>query len=200
LINMFDYDEMRIETCDYVYAPSDDTFLLADHLLINSGDRVLEIGTGTGLVAMNASVKAAQVIATDINPHAVECAKKNIQRNDIHNLQVINGDLFQPVQGEKFDLILFNTPYLPSDEDDVVGDDLDAAWDGGPDGRRVIDLFLNEVKDYLNDGGRVQLVQSSLSDNEKTCERLQEMGFKVEITASERFFFEEIVVITGFLK
>ncbi len=196
---MYEYDHMDIKMCDYVYAPSDDSFLLADNLLINPGDRVLEIGTGTGLVALNASIKASKVIATDINPYATECARHNAQRNGIENVQVKEGDLFQPVQGETFDLILFNTPYLPSTEDDAIGDLLDAAWDGGPDGRRVIDRFLNEVKNYLNDGGRVQLVQSSLSDNDKTCHRLVELGFKVEITASEQFFYEEIVVISGFL-
>ena len=64
----------------------------------------------------------------------------------------------------------------------------------------MIDLFLNEVRNYLNDKGIVQLVQSSLSNNEKTCQKLEDIGFKVEITAIERFFFEEIVVISGFLK
>jgi release factor glutamine methyltransferase len=110
------------------------------------------------------------------------------------------GDLFQPVLGEKFDLILFNTPYLPTAEDEIIGDELDAAWDGGEDGRQVIDLFLNEVKNHLKDTGIVQLVQSSLSDNKKTCQKLENQGFRVEITARERFFFEEIVVISGFLE
>jgi release factor glutamine methyltransferase len=194
------YNNIKFETCQQVYAPAEDTFLLADNLLVHKGDVVLEIGTGTGLVALSASKLASKVVATDINPHAIKCAQANTLLNGVNNMDIHQGDLFQPVLGEKFDLILFNTPYLPSAEDEIIGDELDAAWDGGPDGRRVIDLFLNEVRNYLNDKGIVQLVQSSLSDNKKTCQKLESMGFKVEITDSERFFFEEIVVISGFLK
>jgi release factor glutamine methyltransferase len=68
------------------------------------------------------------------------------------------------------------------------------------EGRETIDKFIGEVKDYLNKDGRVQLVQSSLSDNEKTIQKLEEIGFEASITASEKCFFEEIVVITGKLK
>jgi release factor glutamine methyltransferase len=194
------YNNIKFETCKQVYAPAEDTFLLADNLLVHKGDVVLEIGTGTGLIALSASKLASKVVATDINPHAIKCSQANTLLNGVNNMDIRPGDLFQPVLCEKFDLILFNTPYLPSAEDEIIGDELDAAWDGGPDGRRVIDLFLNEVINYLNDRGIVQLVQSSLSDNKKTCQKLESLGFKVEITASERFFFEEIVVISGFLK
>lgn len=194
------YDDILFETCQQVYAPAEDTFLLADSLLVKEGDDVLEIGTGTGLVALVASKKASKVVATDINPHALECARSNTLLNKVENMEIRQGDLFQPVLGEKFDLVLFNTPYLPTAEDEVIGDELDAAWDGGEDGRQVIDLFLNEVKNHLKDTGIVQLVQSSLSDNKKTCQKLENQGFRVEITARERFFFEEVVVISGFLE
>lgn len=197
---MPDYNDIKFETCKQVYAPAEDTFLLADSLLVKEGDIVLEIGTGTGLVGLVASKKASKVVATDINPHAIECARANVQLNRVKNMEIRQGDLFQPVPEEKFDLILFNTPYLPTADDEIIGDELDAAWDGGADGRQVIDLFLNEVKNHLKYRGIVQLVQSSLSDNEKTCEKLEKQGFRVEITAQERFFFEEIVVISGFLE
>jgi release factor glutamine methyltransferase len=197
---MPNYEDIIFETCQQVYAPAEDTFLLADSLLVKEGDDVLEIGTGTGLVALFASKKASKVVATDINPYALECARANTLLNGVKNMEIRKGDLFQPVLGEKFDLILFNTPYLPTAEDEIIGDELDAAWDGGEDGRQVIDLFLNEVKNHLKDTGIVQLVQSSLSDNKKTCQKLENQGFRVEITARERFFFEEIVVISGFLE
>ena len=54
------------------------------------------------------------VIATDINPHALQCAIKNIIGNKAFNMELREGDLFEPVANDKFDLILFNTPYLPS--------------------------------------------------------------------------------------
>ena len=96
-----------------------------------------------------------------------------------------------------FDVILFNTPYLPTDNEDVIEDNLNYAFDGGLNGRKVIDLFLDEVKNHLNPKGIVQLIQSSLSDNEKTLDRLDEMGFIAEIAESEHFFFEDVVLING---
>ena len=122
-----------------------------------------------------------------------------MEKNNIKNLTIVEGDLFEPIGKEKFDLILFNTPYLPTDEIDLNDDLLNKAWNGGEDGRETIDKFLNEVKKHLNPNGKVQLVQSSLSDNKKTCKKLEKMGFTVEITANEHIFFEDITVITGIL-
>lgn len=196
--------EFEFETAEMVYEPSDDSFILADNLDINSDDRVLEIGTGSGIVAMYASKLAKEVVATDINFNAIELAEKNFLANDINNIQLLFGDLFEPIKAEpedkqKFDVILFNTPYLPTDECEILEYNLNYAFDGGLDGRKIIDPFLEQVKDYLNEGGRVQIIQSSLSNIEQTLLKLEELGFLPEITAREKFFFEEIVLITGFL-
>lgn len=197
---MIQFKNLLIKTCDKVYVPAEDTLLLARNLKVKRNACVLEIGTGSGLVALEAAQKAAKVVATDINPYAVDCARENVELNKVSNMEVLQGDLFQPVKGEKFDLILFNTPYLPTREEEIVGDMLDVAWNGGKDGRKVIDVFLDEVKLYLKEGGSVQLVQSSLSDNEKTLQKMEDLGFEVEITAIDKFFFEEVVVISGTLK
>ncbi|HEX3014532.1 MAG TPA: HemK2/MTQ2 family protein methyltransferase, partial [Methanobacterium sp.] len=183
-----------------VYEPAEDTFLLAENLDIKRRDEVLEIGTGTGLVAVTAAQRSRKVTATDINEDAIRCALKNTIANRTYNVELKTGDLFEPVEDEKFDLILFNTPYLPTEEDEKFDEEINAAWDGGADGRETIDRFIDELKGHLNEGGRVQLVQSSLSDNEKTIRKLEEMGFDASITAREKCFFEEIVVITGTLK
>ncbi|MDI6643828.1 MAG: class I SAM-dependent methyltransferase [Methanobacteriaceae archaeon] len=197
---MIRYKGLKIKTCNNVYIPAEDTFLLADNLIIRTGDKVLEIGTGTGLVAIYASKIAKDVVATDINPWAVKCAKDNVELNQIHNVKVRCGNLFFPLKNQKFDLILFNTPYLPTEEYEKIDDDLNAAWDGGADGRKIIDLFLENVKDHLKEDGRVQLVQSSLSNVEKTVNKLEDKGFETVITASKKLFFEEIIVITGYMK
>ncbi|MBX7075923.1 MAG: methyltransferase [Methanobacteriaceae archaeon] len=191
--------EFEIETDELVYVPSDDTFLLAENLDINYGDSVLEIGTGTGLVAMYASKLTDKVIATDINFNALELAEKNLKKNNINNVELIFGNLFEPLKNRKFDVIIFNTPYLPTCEEEVIDDELNFAFDGGPDGRKVIDQFLNQAKNYLNNEGKVQLIQSSLSNIDKTLEKLDKSGFISEIVASEKFFFEEIVLINGYL-
>ncbi|MEA4956564.1 Release factor glutamine methyltransferase [bioreactor metagenome] len=196
--------EFNIETEDMVYEPSDDSFLLIDNLNIKTGEKVLEIGTGSGIVAMYASKIADEVLATDINFNAIELAERNLLANKIKNVKLLFGDLFEPIKADfeseqNFDVILFNTPYLPTDECEILEDNLNYAFDGGLDGRKIIDPFLDQVKNYLKKGGRIQMIQSSLSNIEQTLLKLEELGFLTEITASEKFFFEEIVLITGFL-
>ena len=190
--------KFEIETDDLVYIPSDDTFLLAKNLEIKEGQSVLEIGTGSGLVSMYASLLTDDVTATDINYNALELAEKNFKLNNINTIKLEFGDLFEPVKDKKFDVILFNTPYLPTDSEDIINDDLNYSFDGGLDGRKVIDRFINEVSNHLNDKGIVQIIQSSLSDNNRTLDMFDRNGFIAEIAESEKFFFEEIVLINAY--
>lgn len=190
--------KFEIETDELVYIPSDDTFLLAENLEIKEGQSVLEIGTGSGLVSMYASLLTDNVTATDINYNALELAEKNFKLNNINNIKLEFGDLFEPIKNEKFDVILFNTPYLPTDSNDIINDDLNYAFDGGLDGRNVIERFLNEAPNHLNDNGIIQMIQSSLSDTEKTLDTLDQLSFIAEVAKSERFFFEEIVLINAY--
>ncbi len=190
--------KFEIETDDLVYIPSDDTFLLAENLEIKKGQSVLEIGTGSGLVSMYASLLTDDVTATDINFNALELAEKNFKLNNINTIKLEFGDLFEPVKDKKFDVILFNTPYLPTDSGDIINDDLNYAFDGGLDGRKVIDRFINQVSNHLNDKGIVQIIQSSLSDNDLTLDMFDRNGFVAEIAESEKFFFEEIVLINAY--
>ena len=188
-----------INTDDNVYIPAEDSYLLADNLEIKKGQSVLEFGTGSGIVAMYASKLTDKITVTDINFDACELARKNFEENKIENIEILFGNLFEPVKNRKFDVILFNTPYLPTEDGYVIDDTLNYAFDGGLNGRKVIDLFLNEVENYLNDGGIVQLIQSSLSDNDETLKRLDDLGFIAEIAKKEHYFFEDIVLINGYL-
>lgn len=190
------YDGVEYNECSEVYPPAEDTFLLIDNLIVGSEDSVLEIGTGTGLVSIFASGKSSHVTCTDINPHAIKCAKANIKLNNKDNITVLESDLFENID-DVYDLILFNTPYLPVLEDEHVDDDYSRAWDGGESGRDVIDKFIMEAPQHLNKGGRIQLVQSSLSDNDRTLEMFEKIGLKAEITTVEHIFFEDITLITA---
>mgnify|MGYP002522501509 CR=1 FL=1 len=187
-----------INTDDNVYIPAEDSYLLADNLEIKEGQSVLEIGTGSGIVAMYASRLTDAITVTDINFDACELARKNFEANSIEGVEILFGNMFEPVKNRKFDVILFNTPYLPTEEDEVIDSNLNYAFDGGLNGRKVIDLFLNEVSNHLNDGGIVQMIQSSFSGNEETLDKFDEMGFIAEIKAKEHFFFEDITLINAY--
>ena len=187
-----------INTDDNVYVPAEDSYLLAENLEIKEGQSVLEIGTGSGIVAMYASRLTDKITVSDINFDACELARKNFEANNIENIEILFGNMFEPVEKRKFDVILFNTPYLPTEDDEVIDDTINYAFDGGLNGRKVIDLFLNEVGNHLNDGGIVQMIQSSLSGNEETLEKLDNLGFIAEIKASEHFFFEDITLINAY--
>ena len=194
MINM----DFIINTHENVYIPAEDSYLLAENLEIKSGQSVLEIGTGSGIVAMYASRLTEKVTATDINFDAITLAESNFKANNIDNIELLFGNLFEPVKNRKFDVILFNTPYLPTEDDEVLDNTINYAFDGGLNGRKVIDLFLNEVGNHLNDGGIVQMIQSSLSGNDETLAILDELGFIAEIAASEHFFFEDITLINAY--
>ena len=190
--------DFKINIDDNVYIPAEDSYLLADNLEIKQGQSVLEIGTGSGIVAMYASRLTDNITVTDINFDACELARKNFEDNGIENIEILFGNLFEPVKNRKFDVILFTTPYLPTEEDEVLDDTINYAFDGGLNGRKVIDLFLNEVGNHLNDNGIVQIIQSSLSGNEETLEKLDQLGFVSEIAAKEHFFFEDITLINAY--
>ena len=187
-----------INTHENVYVPAEDSYLLAENLEIKEGQSVLEIGTGSGIVAMYASRLTDKITVSDINFDACELARKNFEANNIENIEILFGNMFEPIENRKFDVILFNTPYLPTEDDEVIDDTINYAFDGGLNGRKVIDLFLNEVGNHLNDGGIVQMIQSSLSGNEETLEKLDNLGFIAEIKASEHFFFEDITLINAY--
>ena len=190
--------EFIINTDNNVYVPAEDSYLLADNLLIKDGQSVREIGTGPGIVAMYASKLTDEITVTDINFDACRLAEKNFRENGIENIEILFGNMFEPVKNRKFDVILFNTPYLPTEDGEVLEDTINYAFDGGLNGRKVIDVFLNEVGNHLNEGGIVQLIQSSLSGNEETLDMLDKSGFIAEIAASEHFFFEDITLINAY--
>jgi release factor glutamine methyltransferase len=180
-----------------VYEPAEDSFLFAENLAVREGSFVLDMGTGCGILGIIAARKAAKVVAVDINPYAVRCAKENAKLNSVMDkMFFLQGDLFASLRSEeKFDLILFNAPYLPADyeEDDSW---LEHAWAGGASGRHVIDRFISETPKHLKQDGQILLMQSTLSCVDETFKKFEENGLKVSIVAKRDLpFFETIVLV-----
>jgi release factor glutamine methyltransferase len=187
------FEDVKVFVMDGVYEPEDDTFLLCEHLEVKPGDRFLEVGTGCGLVAILAAKRGAYVVATDQSPLAVKNAKENVK---LHNLQekieIRQGWLFEPIrQNERFSIIAFNPPYLPGTHLDPA---YNQAWSGGKTGREITEAFLIQCTKFLDAEGHLLLIQSSLSDSEKTYQMLKTQFHDVIIKGERKSFFERIIL------
>jgi len=180
-----------------VYEPAEDSFLFAMNLDVKEGEQVLDMGTGCGILGIIAAKKASEVVAVDINPYAVRCIRENAKRNNVRSKMVfIQGDLFAPLSEKaKFDVILFNAPYLPTEENEAhswIGH----AWAGGATGREIIDRFIPEASKHLKPTGHILLMQSTLSCVDKTLTTFKKYGMKANVIADAALpFFETIIII-----
>jgi len=161
--------------------PAEDTFLLRDAAVeeVRLDDRVLEIGTGSGEVAAAVQKIAKKTLAVDINPHAVAYARK------INKVDTIRGDLFTAISGS-FDLILFNAPYLPTEEEERIHDWLEYALNGGKDGQEIIRRFLPGAVEHLSEKGRILLLISSLTGLDQVKKMIELLGCTTQIVKEER--------------
>ena len=180
-----------------VYEPAEDSFLFADNLGVEAGDAVLDLGTGCGILGILAAEKARVVVAADVNPYAVRCAKRNAECNNVRGkMSFVQGNLFTWLSEKTmFDAIFFNAPYLPVDKGEVdswIG----RAWAGGVSGRQVIDRFISEVPGYLKRTGRVFLMQSTLANVDETIRRFADCHLNAGVVAERALpFFETVVLI-----
>lgn len=188
--------EFRFDVSDEVYEPAEDSFLFAENLHVASGEVVLDLGTGSGILAVLAAQKASRVVAVDLNPYAVGCAKANAKLNGARGVDFFQGDLFTALRdGVRFDLVLFNAPYLPSEAGEAESW-IGRSWAGGADGRLVVDRFISEVRAYLQPNGRVLLMQSTLTGVETTIQAFAKSDLKATVIAEQKLpFFETLTLI-----
>ncbi len=145
---------------DYVaaYTP---TARLLDTLTPRSRvGRALDVGTGSGIHALRAAAHADHVIATDVNPRALEFTRLNAALNGLTNIEVRNGSLFEPVAGETFDLITCNAPYVVSPE---------RRWtyrDAGGTADEVSERVVAESAAHLAEGGFATMLVSWVAEDE----------------------------------
>jgi release factor glutamine methyltransferase len=144
-------------------------FLVQQLHHLPSGSRVLDLGSGSGAAGIAAARKGCSVTAVDINPAAVRCTKINALLNNVQ-VDAREGDLFHPVHGERFDLVLFNPPYYRG----VPTNPLDNAW-RSPD---LIERFSAGLADHLTENGRALLVLSSDGEQASFLSALEREGFR----------------------
>ncbi|GLX41778.1 methyltransferase [Streptomyces roseochromogenus] len=169
-----------------VYQPQADTRLLAAALAhedLGSRTEVLEIGTGTGVLALHAATRGARVTAVDVSWPAVATARLNAWLHRLP-LRVLHGDFEARTAGRHFDVVFSNPPYVPAPDDRLPSRGPERAWDAGLDGRAVIDRICVEAPSLLRPGGVLLMVHSGMCGAEKTLDQLAGAGLAAEVTAT----------------
>ena len=185
----------HIEVDDGVYAPQHDSWLLADTLheadLVSDG-RVLDLCTGSGILAVEAALHGArEVLAYDISPAAVHCAGGNARRAGV-DVDVRLGTLTDAREAGPFDVVVSNPPYVPSDAP-LEGTGVNRAWDAGANGRVVLDQLCDAAPWLLAPGGTMLIVHSEYSDPAETLRRFGDHGFTAGIVATRTVDFGPVM-------
>jgi release factor glutamine methyltransferase len=186
---------------DGVYPPQQDSQLLIDTLgrtQLARGRRVLDLCTGSGVVAIAASeLGAASVVAFDICPRAVSCSRGNAVYAGV-NIDVREGSWSGALDYAPFDLVVSNPPYVPTPPaGDTTVIPITAgparAWDAGVDGRMVLDPLCESVAGMLDAGGTLLVVHSALAGVEKSLDALRSTGLDAEVVASQLIPFGPVL-------
>ncbi len=151
-----------------VFPPATDTKLLAAHIKVQRGERILDLTTGSGAFAIIAGLQGASGVAVDINPQAVKNAKENFIRFGVP-MEAIESDLFQNVPEERFDQVFANGPFFEGD----ITDPMDYACYGA---RKFIDDLLSSIATRLKPTGKLLIVLSEGSDLEHFTNTVNKNG------------------------
>ena len=165
-----------------IYEPSEDSFLLAKYVEKFAKGNVLDIGTGSGIQAETALRFTKDVLAIDIDKESINYVKKKGINAKVSNL-------FLNVKG-KFDLIIFNPPYLPDEE--LEDEESKKITTGGKYGYEIIERFFNKVNKYLNKNGKILIVFSLLTNKNKVNKIIKKNNLKFRLLESKKIFFEEL--------
>ena len=167
-----------------VHHPDPYAHTVAAAIRVRHGDRVLDLGCGAGGYGLATALRGAgEVILTDIDPAAINCALRNAERNDIRQVVGRVGSLFAPVRGERFDIIITTLPQLPAPKPIL------SARYGGPDGLMYLRRLAEKAGNYLTPGGRLYMLITDWAWPPRVMPLFEKRGFKLRRMARiERAF------------
>ncbi len=174
-----------------VYQPAEDSYLMSRILkeqipkliTTNPNLKFLEIGAGSGIhleTAKNAGIRNENIFSSDID-------KKSVSHCNLLGFNCIHSDLFNNITG-KYDMIIFNPPYLPEDAREPAGSRTQTT--GGKKGNEIILRFLKDAKSHLNSNGKIFLITSSLSEDVD----FDKIGYITKELGCEKLFFERLCI------
>ncbi|MEQ0560026.1 HemK2/MTQ2 family protein methyltransferase [Amycolatopsis sp. NEAU-NG30] len=176
-----------------VYRPQEDTALLAAaiaDLAIPDGARALDLCTGTGAQAITLARRGARtVLAVDLSRRALVSARLNALLRQLA-VRPCRGDLTTALREGPFDVVVANPPYVPAPRAAVRST---RGWDAGPDGRAVLDPLCTAAGALLRPGGTMLIVQSTLSDVDKSAEMLTAQGMQTSVVRRVRIPFGPVL-------
>lgn len=163
--------------------PYDDSKVLVSNCAIKPGESVLDLCTGSGVIAISSCYKgASRVLAVDLNADAVKSAKFNAHHHGFSTvMEVRQSDLFSAVGEERFDCITINPPFRNKSAPDMVAR---SQWD---EGFSLHIRFFREVRRYLKPDGRIYFVQADFGDPGRVYELASSAGMTCEKLAQARF-------------
>ncbi len=185
-----------------VYDPAEDSFLLTDNIAMSTNSKVLEVGSGSGYVSIYLAQKypESEFFCLDINYQAAKITRINAIQNNI-SLEVINSDLMTsllelPSSSGFFDIIVFNSPYLPVSDKGI----LEHAWSGGKDGLEIVKKFLSDLPKYLAKNGVCYLIVSSLANLSKLETITKSINLELSIIDQVKEGNETIILYKVFFR
>ena len=190
---LYVYAGCAFKVADGVQTPKAGSLLFCRHLEFRAGEDVLEIGTGVGLAAVLAARAGCRVVATDVVPAAVECARENAILNGVADrLEVRLGDCYEPVRGTAFDLVCTSPPQMPTppgrDRDDPVA----AADNGGIDGWELLDRVIQRAHEHLRPRGRLVFTLFAFLGLKSAFAKLRAAGLDPSVIGQETQSFPRI--------
>lgn len=192
---------------DHVYEPAEDSFLLIDalekdleYLRLKNPTFCLEVGSGSGVVitAFGMAFPNTFCLSTDINLKACALSQNTATRNNVM-LEAINMDLCGIFLDGKFDVIIFNPPYVVTESDECGGTDITASWAGGINGREVTDRLLDMIPKKLAPDGTFYLLLIEENIPQEVIKIMSNYGYKSEVVIKRRVRNEQQLVLKFYI-
>jgi release factor glutamine methyltransferase len=188
---LFAYRDCVFRVPEGVQPPKAGSRFFCRHLDVRPGQRMLEIGAGFGLAAVLAAKAGATVVATDVVEDAVQAIRTNAALNGV-SIDARVGDCYEPVAGERFDVIGTNPPQMPTPSGRERDDAAAAADNGGRDGWLILDRVIAGATGHLRPGGRLVFTIFDFLGRKTAFAKLEAAGFVPAVVATETQGFPRI--------